>query len=98
MPQLASLTNDDEIECISALRGDQTDMTDESSWSFWNLHECWGYLAFQPLFSDRFHVFCGTMQLMTHNLKGIYENFMFNEIFQMFLITENRACLLCMLH
>lgn len=76
MPQLAPLTNDDGIECISALRGHQTDMTDESSWRSWSLHECWGYLAFQPLFSDRFRVVCGSMQLLAHDLKGIYENFM----------------------
>lgn len=36
MLQLASLTNDNEIECISALRGDQTDMTNKSGWSFSN--------------------------------------------------------------
>lgn len=71
MPQLASLTNDDEIECISALRGDQTDMTDEST-----LHECWEYLAFQTLFSDRFCELCELMTHTTHNnLKGIYDHF-----------------------
>lgn len=33
MMRLASLTNDNEIECISALLADQTDMTNKSSWS-----------------------------------------------------------------
>lgn len=36
MLQLASLTNDNEIECISALPGDQTDTTNKSSWEFLN--------------------------------------------------------------
>lgn len=70
MPQLASLTNDDEIECISALREDQTDMTEDPvrvSGTCTSVGKIW----LQPLFSDRFHVLCGITWLMTHNLKGV---------------------------
>lgn len=56
MLQLASLTNDNEIECISALLSDQTDMTNKSSWSFWILASVYyaHSLANGWLFSRRF--------------------------------------------
>lgn len=56
MLQLASLTNDNEIECISALLRDQTDMTNKSRWSFWILVSVY-YAHSLPngwLFSRRF--------------------------------------------
>lgn len=46
MMRLASLTNDNEIECISALLADQTDMTNKSSWS---LEAISGYYALSDI-------------------------------------------------
>lgn len=86
MPQLASLTNDDKIECISALREDQTDMTEESSQSFWNLHECWEYLAAATLF---WQIPCPVWNHMVNDssFKRNMRNSDQKKIFQIFLIT-----------
>lgn len=63
MMRLASLTNDNEIECISALLADQTDMTNKSSWS---LEAISGYYAL----SDTWLISCSSLTDFVAEMEG----------------------------